>query len=215
MSAQLTLPLSLPERYGREAFLVSPANRSAVAFLDSWPDWPVPAAALWGPAGSGKTHLAHAWAAKTGAVVLAGGALASDALPPGAVVVEDVGDGLDEEGERSLFALFEQRHPLLLTARATPEEWPARLPDLLSRFRALLSFSLWAPDDALLEALAKKLFTDRQLIVSDAVAKEIVCALERSPAAVRDFVARADATALARKRPVTLPLVRDLLAKSA
>jgi hypothetical protein len=35
--------------------------------------------------------------------------------------------------------------------------------------------------------------------------------VERSPAAVRDFVARADAHALAQKRPITAQLVGDLL----
>jgi hypothetical protein len=34
---------------------------------------------------------------------------------------------------------------------------------------------------------------------------------ERSPAAVRDFVARADAHALALKRPITVQLVGELL----
>ena len=42
----------------------------------------------------------------------------------------------------------------------------------------------------------------------------MVRALERSPGAVRDFVARADAAALAQMRPVNLSLIKDLLADS-
>jgi hypothetical protein len=42
----------------------------------------------------------------------------------------------------------------------------------------------------------------------------ILRSVERSPAAVRDFVARADARALAEKRPVTAALVADLLAEA-
>jgi chromosomal replication initiation ATPase DnaA len=76
-----------------------------------------------------------------------------------------------------------------------------------------LSFSLWQPDDALLAALTRKLFTDRQLAVSDAVVMRILRSLERSPAAIRDFVARADARALAEKRPITAVLVGEMLAE--
>ena len=60
----------------------------------------------------------------------------------------------------------------------------------------------------------RKLFTDRQLAVPDNVVMRILRSVERSPAAVRDFVARADARALAEKRPVTAALVADLLAES-
>jgi chromosomal replication initiation ATPase DnaA len=63
--------------------------------------------------------------------------------------------------------------------------------------------------------LARKLFADRQLSVPDAVVAQMIRALERSPAAVRDFVARSDAAALAAKRPITPGLIRDLLSKGA
>jgi chromosomal replication initiation ATPase DnaA len=56
------------------------------------------------------------------------------------------------------------------------------------------------------------LFTDRQLAVPDPVIMRILRSVERSPAAIRDFVARADARALAEKRPITAALVTELLA---
>jgi len=87
------------------------------------------------------------------------------------------------------------------------------LPDLASRFSALLALPLWAPDDALLAGIARKLFTDRQLIVPDAVISRMLLSLERSPAAIRDFVDRADAKALAEARPINLALIRELLSE--
>ncbi len=131
------------------------------------------------------------------------------ALEPGrAVAVEDVTPGMDED---ALFALFQHLGPLLLTGREPPAAWKATLPDLASRFGSLLAFPLWAPDDALLTALTRKLFTDRQLAVPDPVIMRILRSVERSPAAVRDFVARTDARALAEKRPITAQLVGELL----
>jgi chromosomal replication initiation ATPase DnaA len=120
---------------------------------------------------------------------------------------------MDARAAHALFALLERGTPLLLTGREAPPAWRAGLPDLVSRYRALLAFGLWAPDDALLAALARKLFADRQLAVPDAVVVHMLHALERSPGAVRDFVAQADEKALAEKRAITPALIRELLAK--
>jgi chromosomal replication initiation ATPase DnaA len=127
-------------------------------------------------------------------------------------VVENVTQGVPEA---PLFALLERGGPLLLTAQLPPAEWPEKLrlglPDLVSRTRALLAFPLWAPDDALLMGLAVKLFADRQVQVPENVVAHMIRSLERSPAAIRDFVARADTIALAEKRPINISLIKDLL----
>ena len=214
MAAQLPLPLQTAPALGRADFIVAPGNAEAVAFIDSFPRWAAPAAALYGPPGSGKSHLVYAWAQVSGALVVPPAGLDRaflDRLEPGrAVAVEDVER---RAGDDLLFALFQHIGPLLLTGATPPMTWKAELPDLLSRFGSLLAFPLWAPDDALLAALTRKLFTDRQLAVPDSVIMRIVTSVERSPAAVRDFVARADARALAQKRPISAALVSDLLSE--
>jgi chromosomal replication initiation ATPase DnaA len=205
---QLVLPLETRSASGRADFIVAPGNQQAVAFVDSWPSWPAPAAALYGPPASGKSHLAAVWAERAGAAILNADAL-EGVIPDGPLVVENIGAGL---AEAPLFALLERGCPLLLTAQTPPAAWPVVLPDLKSRANALLAFALWAPDDALLTGLALKLFADRQVQVPEVVVARMILNLERSPAAIRDFVARADAAALAAKRPITLSLIKDLLA---
>jgi len=205
---QLVLPLEVRSASGRDDFIVAPGNSQAVAFLDSWPAWPAPAAALYGPPASGKSHLAAVWAEKANAKIISAASL-NAGVPDGALVVEDVAQGV---AEAPLFVLLERSAPLLITSQAPPTEWQVVLPDLVSRARALLAFPLWAPDDALLMGLAVKLFADRQLQVPENVVLHMVRSLERSPAAVRDFVARADAAALAQQRPINLSLIKDLLA---
>jgi chromosomal replication initiation ATPase DnaA len=205
---QLVLPLEVRSASGRDDFIVAPGNSAAVAFLDSWPAWPAPAVALYGPPASGKSHLAAVWAEKARAKIISAASL-NAGVPDGALVVEDVAEGV---AEAPLFALLERGAPLLITSQTPPAEWQVTLPDLVSRARALLAFPLWAPDDALLMGLAVKLFADRQLQVPENVVLHMVRSLERSPAAVRDFVARADAAALAQQRPITLSLIKDLLA---
>lgn len=214
-AAQLPLPLETKPALGREDFIIGAGNAEAVAFIDLYPDWPAPAAALHGPAGSGKSHLATIWAEKAKARTIEARSLieSSDERAPllGPLVVENVDDEFSSASEPALFALLNAGHPLLLTARRHPALWRVELPDLRSRLKAMLAFSMWAPDDQLLARLAQKLFSDRQLQASDAVIHQIIVALERSPAALRDFVARADSKALAEKKPITLGLVRNLL----
>ncbi|MDG2268995.1 MAG: DNA replication protein, partial [Alphaproteobacteria bacterium] len=85
------------------------------------------------------------------------------------------------------------------------------LADLSSRMKALQGAGIAPPDDSLLAALLVKQFRDRQLRVSEEVVAYLVPRMERSFAAVSRIVAAIDAVALERLRPVTVPLVREVL----
>src|ERR1700704_3889473 len=56
---QLAIDLPYREALGRADFLVSDCNRAALGCIEGWPDWPARRLALYGPEGSGKTHLGH------------------------------------------------------------------------------------------------------------------------------------------------------------
>ena len=227
MAGQLVLPLGTRPRFSRQDFIAAPCNEQALRFVESWPDWPVRAAALYGPAGCGKTHLATIWMASSQGVELAlqtsgegtpaepdRSTLLPDDLPEEAVVlIEDI-DRLEPaiERDRLLMSLFERpRTMLLLTGRARPKDWPVALADVRSRFDALLDFPIWAPDEVLIGGLIRKLFADRQLEVPEKAVQRILSHVERSPSAVEAFVARIDAKALSEKRAITERLVMDVI----
>ena len=215
----MQLPLDLPVRrsFARSDFLRSESNIAAFEWVDRWPDWPSAAVALYGPMGCGKTHLASIWQAMTGARRISANDVSLAAVRRrAALVIEDV-DSAEATRDRDsvLFAAMQtagHQFPLLLTGIATPPHWPCVLPDLASRFSAIAALQVQAPDDRLLAGLARKLFADRQLVVTDEVIDHMLFLLERSPGTVRDFVAEADAAALSEARPVNHSLVRRLLA---
>jgi len=219
LPSQIPLPLETKPALTRDAFIVSEANRDALAFVESWPAWATATAGLYGPAGSGKTHLAEIWIAASGAQRVEAAALSGSAFVlldrQAPVVIENVDLSLPNPArDAAVFDLLESATvatPVLLTGREPPSAWQAALPDLRSRFQALVSFSLWIPDDDLLRKLARKLFSDRQLAVPEATIDQMLLRLERSPAGLRAFIARADAKALAEGRAVTAALVRELL----
>lgn len=220
---QLTLDLPHAESRARADFLPGPSNAAALALVDGWRDWPAPVVALVGPEGAGKSHLAGIFAQASGATVLPAAELAGADLPSllagGALALEDLGEGaLDEAALFHLLNLAgEQRARVLVTARRLPAALAAGLAtaDLASRLRAVPAVEIGAPDDALLAAVAVKLFADRQVVPDDNLIAFMLVRMERSLAALRDLVAALDREALARKRPLTRALAAELLRDAA
>ncbi len=221
--AQLALDLGHRPALGAGDFLVAPANREAVGWLDRWPDWPAPALVLHGPEGSGKSHLVQVWRARSGAGQIAAPDLAG-ADPPAllaglpSLAVEDADRAAgDDAAEAALLHLYnlaaEGGHHLLLTAPAPAARWPLRLPDLASRLRAAPVVALTEPDDALLTAVLVKLFADRQLRVRPELIALLAARMERSFAGARRLVAALDRASLAGRRAITPRLAAEVLAE--
>lgn len=220
MTAQLVLDLPLREARGREDFLVSPANAAALAALDGWQGWPSRRFVLTGPAGAGKTHLAHVWAAATGARLATPDDLTETAVPALAAAPLALDDAPAvagrSEAEAALFHLLNLAaapggQPVLMTGRARPETWGLRLPDLASRIEAAPRAKLDLPDDTLLAAVMLKLFADRQVVVPPPVILWLVPRMTRSLAFARRLVAALDARALAEGRAITRGMARAVL----
>jgi chromosomal replication initiation ATPase DnaA len=217
---QLPLDLVWRPAFERDAFLITPGNAAAVAWIDRWPDWPVPALALEGPPGSGKTHLASVWRAQSGADVLLGEDLDAAAVPRLLALARPlVVEAADRAPEEPLLHLFngqvEAGRHLLLTADRPPARWAVALPDLASRLKALPVATIPPPDDEALRAVFAKLFADRRLGAVPEVLDFLITHGERSFDAARRIVARIDALSLARHRRVTVALVREVLAREA
>ncbi len=214
------LALAFPHRPAleREDFLVAPANADAVAWIDAWPKWPAAALVVHGPAGSGKTHLAQTWRLKAKARQLDARSIATGDLPSmldaaPAFVIEDVDRNPPEPQAwfHLLNLLAERRQSAVFTAREAPVRWNLSLADLASRVRALPTVGISTPDEHLVEAVLVKQLADRQLRAPPDTVRYVATRLERSLAAVGRIAAALDAAALAAKRPLTIPLAREVM----
>lgn len=213
------LVFDLPHRsaFELEDFLVSASNQAAIDLIDDSATWPNGAALVVGPVGSGKSHLAHVWREKSTAVMLsaleASEETARGAAEVGAVVIEDLDRGiLDEAALFHLLNIARQRKAhVLFTSRVAPGDLDIKLPDLRSRVCALPVAEIAAPDEALLQAVLVKLFSDRQLTVEPGVISFLVVRMERSMAAANAIVAQVDRLGLEMRRRVTKQLVQKAL----
>lgn len=220
MKQQLFLDLAGTEDRG--ILLPSDCNRAALAALSRWPAWDAAGIVLYGPPASGKSHLLHLWTEKTKAVLLTADILRREdiltapAVPDPCFALDDADRILQEDNcAKALFHLYNihgrEKGRFLLTATTDIAGWDCPLPDLLSRLKTFAAANLLPPDDTLLKALFVKYFSDRQTKISPEVTEYVLRRTERDCNAVQNLAAALDSAALAQKRPVSIPLAREII----
>jgi DnaA regulatory inactivator Hda len=213
---RLQLPLPFPHQPGYAAldFLSDDSNQDALAWLSRPADWPDRRLALWGQGGCGKSHLLHIWAERYPSVLLTGQSLRDlDGVPEaGAIALDDADTIADEQTLLHLLNTARDRGLfVLISGRTPPARWPVHLPDLSSRLKAITAVEIQPPGDALLRALLMRMAADRQLRMGESVQEWLLLRLPRSPAAVREAVARLDRESMACQQPITRALAARVL----
>ena len=176
---------------------------------------------LWGPAGSGKTHLLRAAAER---VRRQGGRIAwfdaAQALPwqpeaNAALIVLDDCDELDPERQHAAFALFVEAAagatPIVAAGRVPPVDLPLR-EDLRSRLGWGHVFAIRPLSDAEARAALRREADRRGLFLSDEVMDYLLSRFARDLKHQNRMLDALDAYALLHKRAPTLPLLRRMLA---
>ncbi|HEX5377390.1 MAG TPA: chromosomal replication initiator DnaA [Phenylobacterium sp.] len=212
MTRQLRLEFRRQISYARSDYVAGPSNAQALAAIDAWPAWHGGCLAVFGPEGSGKTHLARGWAERAGAVILDRADLQPSQAIGRPALVEDVDRGADPE---ALFHLINmaghEGGGLLLTARTPPVAWPAELPDLRSRLNAMPIAEIAEPDDVVLEGVLAKFFKERGIRPPKEVFPYLLRRMERSIPAAWEIVTRLDEAADDERRPISRTLARQIL----
>lgn len=194
---QIALPLDWPADDASDVFIVSASNAVAVRRIHALGTWPVSTMILTGPRKSGRSLFGRLFAAEHGGVVI---------------------DDAELRAETALFHAWNEaqarRRPLLLIANAPPPVWQIALPDLRSRLSATPHTAFGDPDPDLMTRLLGMLLERRGLAVSPDLLDYLAARIDRSHRAVIALVDRLDAAALSRKRPITIPLARTVLAEN-
>lgn len=208
---QLRLSLGRDEAPSFDDFVLGPCNAEAVRAIRAWPAWPAGVLALAGPAGCGKSHLAQAWAARSGALAV-GEDLDLSAAAGRPVLLEDADRRASPETMFHLINLAGRPGGgLLLTARSRPQAWPAALPDLRSRLNAMAVAEITPPDDAVLEGVLRRFFRLRNIRPPEEVYPYLLSRMGRSIPDAEAIVRELDEAGETGFRPVTRVLARQVL----
>ncbi len=210
---QLPLPFGAQPGYAAADFIPAPSNEAARGWLDRPQDWTNRRLILWGESGCGKTHLLRIWAATHGVTLIDGAQLRGLPPEPAAdLAIDDADLAADETALlHAINAAAEAGKTVLMTARRPPARQEINLPDLASRLRASLAVEILPPEDELLAALLAHLAAERQVHLNFQVQNYLLTHLPRTPAALREAVARLDHAALDRQSKITRAMAAELL----
>ena len=222
---QLVLNLNRRAQVGLENFYISKANELAVNSLKKWEEWPTRKLILKGPSGSGKSHLADFWVKQSGAkIVSITDICEADAIGLSenkALLIENIdilvsyATGDQIQIEEKLFHLLNSVSGalcyLMITTSSELGSWGLKLPDLISRLKAVAVVELLPPDDELITAILLKQLDDKQLKVSPEFVLFVIKRINRSFQSIREFVDLIDQLTLKRKRDVTIPMASEIL----
>lgn len=227
MSQTAQTVFNFPPRpyFGREDFMVSACNFEAFKMVDSWPEWPFFALCLYGPAGCGKTHLSRIFSDNVSVMthypykipcIKAKNITLETPFElfkeNRCLIIEDLTEDINQEAMFHLYNLYRNEQGfILMTAEKAPARMKFTLPDLQSRLNIVPSVEISEPDDEMLSSLIIKLFNDRQLTVSPDIISYMLKNMQRSFACCNKLVAEIDLISLARKRAVSLPIVKEAI----
>lgn len=207
---------------GREDFMISACNQEAFDMLNAWPDWYDHGLVIYGPAGCGKSHLAHLFADKVARSLKFPSKVSlldarrihlrsvnRIAHENQSIVIENLTPKADMEALFHLFNIYNSADRYMLwTSEYAPSRMHFALKDLQSRLNMLPSIEIKSPDDKMMRMLVVKLFNDRQIMINPETLDYIVLNARRSFKYIRDLVEEIDQISLAYQSAVNAEIVK-------
>ena len=225
--SQIPLSVALPDQARFESFHPGP-NAAVLEYLRNFAD---PVAWLWGPAGSGKSHLCQAMcrAGRELGQRCAYFALAAVPLPSPAVLkgwdsatllcFDDIDRVAgDRDWEEALFTLFnhtrEQGGRWLVSSVAPPSAVPIELEDLRSRlgWGPVFELRAMADNDRLLALRLRAGY--RGLELPDDTGRYLLTRFSRDTHSLFRLLDDLDQASLRAQRRLTIPFVKSVVADS-
>ena len=216
MNDQLILKFPSHQAYKKEDFYVSPSNQEAYDFINSWPRWIKKIVNIFGPSGSGKSHLASILKNKTSYLQINSNELNEKIFTRYKTKEALIIENLDEKiSEKLLFALWnvamQDNKYLMITSKKPIASYKFKLKDLASRVKSSLIIGINLPSDDLISVIIAKSFSDKQIKVEKKHIDYIIKRIDRSYEKISQFILTLDKYSLKKRKPFSLKLIKEVL----
>lgn len=196
------------------------ANGAALAALRAFGESAEPMSLyLWGGRGSGRSHLLHAWCAQRQARYADARAQPGLAgVEPSRALAVDNCEALDEAGQIVLFNLYNSAREAggsVLASGALPASQLGLRDDLKSRLAWGLALEVQPLTDVQKQAALQSHAAARGMRLPDDIIGYMLVHVRRDMPTLMRLIDALDTASLTAKRPVTLPLLRELLSQSS
>ena len=216
MNDQLILKFPTNKIYLKEDFYVSTSNQDAYNFINSWPKWIKRIANIFGPPGSGKTHLTSILQSKTSVLTIKSKTLNDKIFFKFKTKEVLIIENLDEKvSENLLFSIWnmalQDNKYLLITSDKPINTYKFKLPDLRSRLRSSMIIGVKLPSDDLIGVILTKNFSDKQIKIEKKHVDYIIKRIDRSYEKISQFISILDKYSLKKGNPFSLKLIKEVL----
>tara|TARA_B100000029_G_scaffold442780_1_gene461408 strand:- start:624 stop:1301 length:678 start_codon:yes stop_codon:yes gene_type:complete len=216
MSDQLILKFPNQKAYRKEDFYVSPSNQDAYDFINSWPKWIKRIVNIFGPSGSGKSHLVSLFKNKTTYLQINPEELEEKTIMEFKTKEALIIENLDEKiSEKLLFSLWnmalQDNKYFLITSRKPMNSYKFKLKDLVSRINSSIIIGIKLPSDELISVILAKNFSDKQIKVEKKHIEYIIKRIDRSYEKISQFILTLDKYSLKKGSPFSLKLIKEVL----
>ena len=216
MNDQLILKFPSHQAYKKEDFYVSPGNQEAYDFINSWPRWIKKIVNIFGPSGSGKSHLASILKNKTSYLKINSNELNEKIFTRYKIKEALIIENLDEKiSEKLLFALWnvamQDNKYLMITSKKPIASYKFKLKDLTSRVKSSLIIGIKLPSDDLISVIIAKSFSDKQIKVEKKHIDYIIKRIDRSYEKITQFILTLDKYSLEKGSSFSLKLIKEVI----
>ena len=216
MNDQLILKFPTQQAYKKEDFYVSPSNQEAYDFINSWPKWIKRIINIFGPSGSGKSHLASMLKSKTSCLWIDSNELNEKTFlkfkTQETLIIENLNEKISEKLLFTLWNIALQDNKYFLITSTKPlNSYKFKMNDLLSRVNSSLIIGISLPSDDLISVILAKNFSDKQIKVEKKHIDYIIKRIDRSYEKISQFILTLDKYSLKKGSPFSLKLVKEVL----
>ena len=216
MSDQLILKFPSYQAYKKEDFYVSPSNQEAYNFINSWPKWIKRTVNVFGPKGSGKSHLASMLKSKTSYLQIKAKNLDDEIFfrfkTKEILIIENIDEKISEKLLFSVWnTILQDNKYLLITSQKPINASKFKLRDLMSRVNSSLIIGINLPSDDLISVILAKNFSDKQIKVEKKHIDYIIKRIDRSYEKISQFILTLDKYSLKKGSPFSLKMIKEVL----